>query len=597
MTAQGSDAQVVPDLLRERAGAEPAAVALRVGDAGELTYGEWDARSNAGARGLVERGIRPGDRVALVLGNDRWVDFAVCYLAVHKAGAVAVPLGTRFTGADLEGVLAHAGATGIVGSSAGQVTTAAWVAEPGGLEAGQSADAFQVAVGPDDLAEIIYTSGTTGRPKGVAVTHLGLMAHDLPDDGVRAPPAGTDGPPAGQVTSFLHAFPIGTQAAQEALRVPLRFAGRVAVVMPTFDPRELYVLVARHRVARLQLVPAMAQMIVVSGAYRDHDVSSVRRLILSSAPAPPALFARLAEAFPRATLWNAYALTEAGAARTLMQWDESRPTAAGLPVGRTEVRIVDEADRDVATGETGEVWLRRRGTPTRTYYRDPEATAEVFAGGWVRTGDIGRVDAEGYVHLTDRKKDLVIRGGLNVSSVEVENALYEHPAVVEAAVFGVAHAVLGEDVAAAVVVRSPTTERELQDVVRSRLPEHKVPHRVFLVEGLPRNPSGKVVKAELRARFAAEATAAGAGTAGTLDARDETEAVVASVWEAVLGLPHVGIHDDYFVLGGHSLGAAQIVARLHDAFGVDLPVAAVFESPTVAELAAAVTEARGAGVG
>ncbi len=180
----------------------------------------------------------------------------------------------------------------------------------------------------------------------------------------------------------------------------------------------------------------------------------------------------------------------------------------------------------------------------------------------------------------------MISGGSNVSSVEVENALYEHPAVVEAAVFGVPHPVLGEDVAAAVVVRSATTERELQDVVRARLAEHKVPHRVVLVDRLPRNDSGKVVKAELRRRFSEEVPGA-----AFVAARDRTEAVVASVWEAVLAVPRVGVHDDFFALGGHSLAAAQIAARLEDALGITVEVGAVFESPTVAELARVVRQA------
>jgi acyl-CoA synthetase (AMP-forming)/AMP-acid ligase II/acyl carrier protein len=330
----------------------------------------------------------------------------------------------------------------------------------------------------------------------------------------------------------------------------------------------------------------MAHVLVASGAYRDHDVSSVRRVILSSAPAAPALFRRLQQAFPRATVWNAYALTEAGAARTLMEWDEQRPTAVGRPVGETEVRIAGEHGEALPLGQTGEIWLRRRDTPTRSYYGDPVATAEAFAGGWVHTGDVGHVDEEGVLHLTDRLKDLIISGGSNVSSVEVEHALHEHPAVVEAAVVGISHPVLGEDVAAAVVVRAPTTERELQDVVRARLAEHKVPHRVVVVDRLPRNPSGKVVKAEVRALLAGQAP-----DARSAAPTDQTEAVVASVWEAVLGLSHVGIDDDFFALGGHSLAAAQIASRVRDAFGIELPVTAVFESPTVAELARVVDKA------
>ena len=513
-------------------------MALRVANTDVLTYGDWEARSNAAARGLD---VRPGDRVGLVFPNERWADYAVAYLAVLKAGAVAVPIGSRFSGPELERALAHAGATL-------RLTD---------VPQGHSTDHFQAPVDPDDLAEILYTSGTTGLPKGVAVTHLGIMAHDVPPDA-----------PAGRV-SFLHAFPIGTQAGQETLRVPLRIGGRTAIALPAFNPDLLCSLVARHRVVRLQLVPAMAQVLVTSGAYLAHDVSSVRRIILSSAPAAPALFQRLVEAFPQATVWNAYALTEAGPARTMMQWDPTRPSAVGLPLGETEVHIA---------ADTGEIWLRRRGTPTRSYLDDPEATAQAFAGGWVHTGDIGYLDGDGYLHLTDRLKDLIITGGSNVSSVEVENVLYEHPAVIDAVVVGLPHPVLGEDVAAVVVVRSPTPAQELQDMVRARLAEHKVPHRIVFVDRLPRNASGKVVKDEVRHLFPVPAeTSTGATT--------ETEAVVVSVWEAVLGRAGIGVDDDFFALGGHSLAAAQIASRLGDAFAVDMPVAAVFECPTPAELA------------
>ncbi|MFP5375509.1 MAG: AMP-binding enzyme [Acidimicrobiia bacterium] len=257
------------------------------------------------------------------------------------------------------------------------------------------------------------------------------------------------------------------------------------------------------------------------------------------------------------------------------------------------MRVVDEAGEAVPPGTAGEVWLRRRGTPPRWYLDDPEATARTFVDGWVRTGDLGRLDGDGVLHLVGRAKDLIITGGSNVSPVEVENVLFEHPGVADAAVLGVPHAVLGEDVAAAVVLRSPAVPvRELQDLVRSRLAEHKVPHHVVVVDRLPRNPSGKVVKDELRARLAA--ARAGTGKAAPAGPRSPTEAVVASVWAAVLEVPEVGPDDDFFALGGHSLAAAQIAARLADALGVDLGPAAVFESPTVAELARAAEAAGGA---
>lgn len=578
--SDGTRAALLPDLLRARAGADPDAVALRVGDTGALTLGDWERRSNAAARGLVDRGVRPGDLVALLFADDDLVEYAVGYLAVLKAGAVAVPVGRRFAGRQLDHILHATDVVGVLsGAGVPPPSTTGWRAGSAALERGQAGDRYQVEVEATALAEVIYTSGTTGMAQGVTCTHANLMAHDVAPDA-----ATTDG-----VVSFLHCFPIGTQAAQEAMRVPLRVANRVAVALPVFDPALLCALVARHRIARLQLVPALAQMLVSSDAPRHHDLSSVRRVILSSAHAPPSLFARLAGIFPAATLWNAYALTEAGGARTLMQFDVRRPSSVGLPVGETELRIVGETGDDLGTGEVGEVWLRRRATPTRGYHRDPVATAAVFVDGWVRSGDLGHLDADGYLHLDDRLKDLIISGGLNISSVEVEDALCEHPAVVEAAVFGVAHAVLGEQVAAAVVAGPGTTERDLRDFVRARLAEHQVPRRLVLVDELPRNASGKVRKTELRLRHGGEEPAA-----PSVPPAGPIEEAVAAVWTELLGVPVVGAHDDFFALGGHSLVAVQIIARLGETFGIELDAGAVFESPTVAELAAALTSARAA---
>ncbi len=569
MTAPTDEAVALPDLLRRRAAEDPDGVGLRVGATTALRFGEWEERSNAAARGLQHRGVQRGDRVALLFGNDGWADFAIAYLAVHKAAAVAVPLGSRFSGRELERALAHAEPVGIVGPDQGR----GWAASLAELEDEHGREAFQVAVSPEDLAEVLYTSGTTGAPKGVACSHLSIMAHDLPADAAAA----------GGTVSFLHGFPIGTQAGQETLRVPLRIPGRTAIALPAFDAELMCELVARHHVARLQLVPAMAQVLVTSDAAGQHDLSSVRRVILSSAHAPPALFRRLATLLPQASLWNGYALTEGGSARTLVEWDEARPSSVGLPVGETEVRISVDEERALAAGEVGEVWLRRRGTPTRWYYRDPVATDQVFVDGWVRTGDLGHLDEAGHLNLDDRLKDLIISGGANISSVEVEDALCEHPAVVEAAVFGADHPVLGEEVAAAVVADGPCNPRELRDFVRARLAEHKVPRRLVLVDDLPRNASGKVVKGELRRRFGHEPEAA-----QYVQPTGPVEPLVAAIWREVLGRPQVGADDDFFELGGHSLAAAQIAARLSDALGRPVEVATIFESPTVTELALAV---------
>ena len=581
MPPPAAEPVVVPDLLRRRMAEDPGATALVVHGGESLDYEGWDRRSDAVARGLSGRGIAGGDRVALFFDNARWTDSAVGYLGVLKAGAAAVPLGPRFNQAELAGILAHCAPVAVVCPPAlvAALPPGPWaVASPADLAGGDEGTPNELpGPAPADLAEILYTSGTTGTPKGVACSHENLMFHELPpDDGAALPP----------LISFLHAFPVGTNAGQEVLRMPLRRNGRVAVVLPAFDPEQLCAAVADHRVTRLQLVPAMAQVILDSGAARRHDLSSIERVTLSSAPASPALLSRLAEALPGATLSNAYAMTESGTARTLLIDASSRPGSVGRPVGGTEVRVVDDDGVDAAPGARGEIWLRHPGAPSRAYYLDPGATAATFApGGWLRTGDLGHLDDEGYLYIDDRKKDLIISGGTNISPAEVEHVLSEHPAVADAAVFAVPHPVLGQDVAAAVVLRSPTTARQLQDFVRRRLSEPKTPHRVVVVDQLPRNASGKVLKRELPALVEAaggtDTTLASAGEA----ALSPVEAEVLAIWQEALGRGGFGPHDDFFELGGHSLAAAQIAARLQEAFSPDVPLTAVFEHPTVAELA------------
>jgi len=589
------------DLLRRRAADDPTAVVMVLDGGDELSYDTWDRRSNAVARGLVERGVAHGDRVLLLFDNARWTDYVVSYLAVHKAGATAVPVGTRFAGPELAGVAVHSGAVAVLcppdlspdnlspdnlsPQDLGPGAGAPWVSSPAALAVGHDDGFFQEPLIPDDLAEILYSSGTTGAPKGVAVSHASIAVHDPPPDESQE----------GRAT-LVHAFPVGTNAAQEVLRLPLRRPDRTVVVMSAFDPERFCALVAEHGVRRLQLVPAMAHLLVGSGAAQRHDVSSVERVVLSSAPTPPSLVPLVAEAFPNAAIWNTYALTEGGTARTLLVDAASHPGSVGFGVGGTEVRVVDEQGDDRPVGETGEVWLRRPGAPPRRYYRDPEATAAAFVGDWLRTGDLGYLDAEGYLYLVDRKKDVIVTGGLNVASLEVEDVLRQHPAVDDVAVFGVAHAVLGQDVGAAVVLRSEVSTRALMAFARERLAEYKTPHHIFVVDALPLTASGKVLKRELRDRFAGiDAQGAGTDADGPhpvgRGATTATEEAVVAIFEEVLDRRPVGVDDDFFDHGGHSLAAAQIVARVNEAFGIELPVTAVFDAATVAELAAMVDAA------
>lgn len=576
------------DLLRERAAATPQRDALMVESGRTLCYRDWDLRSDAVAGELVDRGVRPGDAVGLLFSNQRWDDYAVAYLATHRAGAVAVPLSPQVAGPELGRRLAHSGAVGVLHAPGlapelPELPTG-WVLDIAELADGPAAEVvdpapaepFGVPPASDDLAEIIYTSGTTDAPKGVACSHASIAVHDGPPE------------PDGPLVRLLHAFPIGTNASQEALRISLRRGDRLPIALDGFDPQRCAAAIERFRVDRLQLVPATAQLLATSGVAQRHDLSSIQVVTLSSAPTSPALLARLAEAFPSARFVNTYALTESGTARTLNPDALARPDSVGRPVGRTELRVVDDNGSALDTGQTGRIWLRRPGAPTREYFRDPDATAARFAGDWLRTDDLGWLDDEGELHLVGRDEDIIICGGLNVSGVEVEHVLAEHPDVLEAAVFGVPHEVLGQQVAAAVVARDTVEPRELQVLVRSRLAEHKVPHRITITDALPRTPSGKVRKRDLQ-------TAPGAPLDGRppfVAPSTPAEEAIAAIWADVLGVHDVGdigIHDDFFERGGQSLAAAEVLVRLTDTFGVTLSMSSLFEQPTVAELATAVS--------
>ncbi|MGH3158382.1 MAG: class I adenylate-forming enzyme family protein [Streptosporangiaceae bacterium] len=484
--------ELLPDLLRERAASEPGRPAIAVDGGDSMSYGLWEHRSNAVARGLIERGVTVGDVIALFFENTEWLDFAAAYFAVLKAGAIAVPLSSRFTGRELASVFGRCAAVGTVwGEHTPQVP--GWRATALELESGQSGETFQVAVGAHDVAEVLYTSGTTGQSKGVACRHFHAVRPLVPGDWL---PGWWRGCAGG---TFVHANAISTAAGQLRLLEPLGPLRMTTLGLPLFDPDRFCAVVADSSATVVQLVPAMAGSILDSGAARRHDLSAVRVVSLGCAPLPPRLIPPLSAAFPGARLVNMYELTEARHAGTVCVYGpETQADSVGYPRGATQVRITGENGAEVPPGVVGEVRLRWPGLPPQHYFRDAEATASVFVAGWTRTGDVGYLDDDGCLHLVDRLKDVIIRGGINIGSVEVENVLREHWAVADCAVFGYPDKTLGEDMAAALVLRHQVSLRDLRDFLHTRLPPHKVPTRFLKLEKLPRNRSGKVVKGQLR---------------------------------------------------------------------------------------------------
>ncbi len=492
------------DQLRAMAHAHGDEIAyVQLATADELTFARWDQTSNRLARSLTAAGVAVGDRVVLHVANeflDRWV---ISYAAIHKAGAVAVPTNTRLTARELGTILGHARPRAALCSSelaplvdqglelAGQgpgdlalrleVDTDQWDTT---LDA--DASDHQAPVDDGDLADIMYTSGTTGLPKGVAVRHRNT--HII-----------ANGEPRWTDTSWIHCSPLSTFAGISFVYNPMKMGMR-GLYLPRFDPDPWFDAVERWRPTMAFLVPAMVQLLLAHPRLADADLSSLSVLSIGSAPLAPTLHRQVAERLPEATVTNNYSMTEAGTAFTYLPPGEiaKRPGSVGMPMPPTEIRIGDEDGEALPVGEVGEV-LIGVGEHHREYYRDPEATARTWSGQWLRSGDLGRLDQDGYLYIVGRAKDVIIRGGNNIAATEVEAALYEHPGVFEVAVVGVPHDVLGEDVGAFVVARPGVTldPAELTAFCAERLADYKVPRQIWFLDELPRNATGKVLKREL----------------------------------------------------------------------------------------------------
>ncbi|WP_063762314.1 class I adenylate-forming enzyme family protein [Streptomyces sp. NRRL F-5123] len=484
-------ALTVPQLLAARAAAEPDHAAVTQA-ADTLSLRAWQARTQAVAAGLRAAGVRPGERVGLLYGARDWISYACSYTGVLAAGAVAVPVSTRTAPAEAAYMLEHSGATALLhGPGAERFDT------PVRLRWGPQDVAALPEAGrvegprPGDPAQILYTSGTTGRPKGVLASHANLTY------GMRLdPPLRT----LAHSRVFLHAFPIGTNAAQTMLFNALT-AHPGMLVTARFAPDPFARLIEQHRVGSVFVVPAMAIELLASGALERHDTSGVVLFGSTAAALPPSVATGLAAALPGATIVNYYTSTEAAPTQTSMIFSPQRPAAIGLAAAGGALRVCDADGRACPAGVTGEVWMRSAGGASRSYLDDPGATAQVFRGGWTRMGDIGHLDADGYLFLVDRESDVIKSGADKVSTIAVEAALHEHPDIVEAAVLGLPDPVLGRTPAAVLVATRELRLAEVRRFLATRLAAHEQPSRIAHVGELPRNAGGKVVKHRLRELF------------------------------------------------------------------------------------------------
>jgi fatty-acyl-CoA synthase len=503
------------ELVGRHAERQPDREVLAMGER-RVTHRELDARVNAVASGLRELGVGRGDVVALLLYNG--IEFLETVFAVNKLGAVWLPLNYRLAADEWRYILGHAGARAIVTEPELQPAIDGLAAELPELRervlVGGPADEGWIAYEPlvathegslvpdveaeqDDLQRLMYTSGTTSRPKGVRISHGNVLWKNV-----------------GHILEFgitrddrtLIAGPLYHVGGMDLPASAVLYAGGSAVLLRKFEARATMETIQKERITNIWLPPAMLNMVLQLPDLQSYDTDTVRFIVNGGEKMPVPLIERVLAAFPNAWFSDAYGLTETVSGDTFLDHEHviSKIGSVGRPVAHLSVRIVDDAGRDVPAGELGEVALKGPKV-FRGYWRDPEATAAAIRDGWFHTGDIGRIDEDGYLYIEDRKKDLIVSGGENIASPEVERALYEHPAVLEAAVIGIPHERWGEVPKAFVSLRPGTTAsvEELTAHCRSRLAGFKVPKAVEFVAELPRNPSGKVLKRELRARDAA----------------------------------------------------------------------------------------------
>ena len=511
--APGHWPETIPAAAAAAAAAWPDAIALIDGDR-QWTFAALWADARAAASAMHAAGLVHGDRVGIWAPNSR--EWIVAALGAQCLGAAIVPMNTRFKGAEAADILRRSRARLLFAPAQflgqdyaaliadedlpdlARIITierdfAAFVARGAGPDDPAVADALARLSG-EDIADIIFTSGTTGRPKG-AMTAQAQVPQAFGDWAVRVDLR--QGDRYLIVNPFFHTF--GYKAGWVAALV----RGATMIPLPVFDVAEVVRQIETNRISFIPGPPTIYHSLLAEGAGRDF--SSLRVAVTGAAPVPPALVERMRRELGMQNIVNGYGMTECGVIAMTRQGDDAETVAhtCGYPMPGMEVRAVDEAGRDVLAGEPGEFWVRGP-TVMRGYLDDPAATAEAIDGeGWLHTGDIGTIDARGYLAITDRKKDMFISGGFNVYPAEVEKLLTAHPKVAEAAVIGIPDDRMGEVGLAFVVVRGGMAldEAELATWARGAMANYKVPRRFAVVDAFPRNAGGKVLKTQLREQY------------------------------------------------------------------------------------------------
>ena len=469
-------------------------------DATEISYRTLDGAASSVALLLRELGVQPGDRVGLMLPNVPY--FASVYYGILRAGGVVVPMNPLLKAREVAYYLGDSGAGLIFAwhAFADQARSGAEQAEAECIVVDEvSFPELLASAAPDDqvahadnedTAVILYTSGTTGHPKGAELTHGNLRSNTevACTDIVRAGPDDV-------IFGGLPLFHVFGQTV--ALNVAVA-SGACLTLLPRFDAGHALRIIADHRVTVFEAVPTMYVALLHAPDRTDYDTSALRMCISGGAALPVEVLRGFEEAFGVPVL-EGYGLSETSPVASFNHPDrEQKPGSIGTPIRDVRMRVVDNDDHEVPQGEVGEIVISGPNV-MKGYWHRPEATAEAVRDGWFHTGDLARVDEDGYFYIVDRKKDLIIRGGYNVYPREIEEVLYEHPAVAEAAVIGLPHSSLGEEVGAAVALKpgAVITAEELRDYVKGQVAAYKYPRHVWIMDALPKGPTGKIQKRDI----------------------------------------------------------------------------------------------------
>jgi long-chain acyl-CoA synthetase len=490
-------------ILQASAAERPGHVAMRLNDFA-MTYGELDRAARGVARSLRDRGVQPGERVALLVPNVP--EFTIAYFGILYAGAAVVPINVLAAAPEVAYFLKDSEARLLIvhplfakPGQAGATEMDVPVVVAGGEGANTLHEMSRAEpvtdlepTGADDTAVILYTSGTTGQPKGAELTHSNLFlncAFVVP----RLVPFEADELRALATLPLFHSF------GQTVIQNGTIAAGGTISLLPRFEPQAAFEIIERDQITLFAGVPTMYFALLHHQSEREYDVSSLRFCMTGGAPMPVEVMLDFEKKFPVKIL-EGFGLSETSPVSSFGMLDKPRKAGSiGYPVWGVEMCILDDAGDEVPEGERGEICIRGHNI-MKGYLGREEATKEAMLGGWFHSGDIGYRDEDGCYWIVDRKKDMILRGGFNVYPREVEEVLYQHPLIVEAAVIGVAHESHGEEVKAVVALAAgeSVVEQELIDFCKERLAAYKYPRTVEIIAELPKGPTGKILKRELR---------------------------------------------------------------------------------------------------